>query len=83
MAVGSRLGSAVARNRIKRRLREYVRRHRDQMAEGIDLVVVVHRDLSRISADSFRTIVEELFRRAKLFEHSPSEHAKQLAHTAS
>ncbi|MFQ5960740.1 MAG: ribonuclease P protein component, partial [Candidatus Methylomirabilales bacterium] len=83
LAVAGRLGGAVARNRIKRRLREYVRRHRDQMAEGVDLIVVVHRDLSRVDPDAFRTMMGDLFTRAKLFQHPPRKHAEEFVHTAS
>ena len=82
LAVAGRLGGSVARNRIKRRLREYVRLHRDQMPEGIDLVVVVHRDLSQVNPDTFRTIVGDLFRQAKLFQYPPPEHAEEFVHTA-
>ncbi|MGQ0549392.1 MAG: ribonuclease P protein component [Armatimonadota bacterium] len=38
--VGRRFGTAVARNRLKRRLREAVRSHRPRMSPGVDLVVV-------------------------------------------
>lgn len=38
--VGRRFGTAVARNRLKRRLREAVRSHRPRMKPGVDLVVV-------------------------------------------
>ena len=40
LAIAGRLGGAVSRNRIKRRLREYIRLHRDRMAQGLDLVIV-------------------------------------------
>ncbi len=38
--VGRRFGRAVARNRLRRCLREAVRWHRLQLASGVDLVVV-------------------------------------------
>ncbi len=37
--VGSRLGGAVERNRIKRRLREAVRREHQRLEPGVDVVV--------------------------------------------
>ncbi len=42
LTVSRRVGHAVKRNRIKRRLREAFRLGRDQWATGLDLVVVVH-----------------------------------------
>ena len=83
LAVAGRLGDAVARNRTKRRLREYVRLHRGEIARAVDLVVVVNRDLSRVDPDTFRKIVGDLFRRAELFQRLPPEHAEEFAHTAS
>ncbi|MGH7474016.1 MAG: ribonuclease P protein component [Candidatus Methylomirabilales bacterium] len=79
LAVASRLGGAVARNRIKRRLREYVRLHRAKMADGLDLVVVVHRDLSGGDAETFREIVADLFRRAGLLRDLPPHYAEESA----
>jgi hypothetical protein len=53
------------------------------MREGIDLVVVAHRDLLRVNSDTFQMIMGDLFKRAKLFQQPPREHAEALAHTAS
>jgi ribonuclease P protein component len=79
LAVASRLGGAVARNRIKRRLREYVRLNRAKMADGLDLVVMVHRDLSGGDAETFREIVTDLFRRAGLLRDLPPHYAEESA----
>ncbi len=40
LTVSTKVGCAVVRNRIRRRLREIYRLHEDQMAEGMDVVVV-------------------------------------------
>ncbi len=51
------LGNAVVRNRIRRRLREIVRMHRQEMGAGWD--VVIHPRSSVAKAD-FAMLVEEL-----------------------
>lgn len=40
LTVGVKLGHAVVRNRIRRRLREIYRLHEDRFARGYDIVVV-------------------------------------------
>lgn len=41
ISVGRKVGNAVCRNRIKRWLREYFRIHRERLATGVDLSVIV------------------------------------------
>ena len=53
------LGSAVRRNRIRRRLREVVRLHRQEIASGWD--IVIHPRSSAATAD-FASLAEELLR---------------------
>ncbi len=40
LTVGTKLGNAVTRNRVRRRLREIYRLHEEQLRSGYDLVVV-------------------------------------------
>ena len=40
LTVGAKLGCAVRRNRVRRRLRELYRLHRQEMLPGYDLIVV-------------------------------------------
>src|SRR5271167_758814 len=53
------LGSAVRRNRIRRRLREIVRLHRQEIAPGWD--IVIHPRSSAATAD-FLALTEELLK---------------------
>lgn len=40
LTVSTKLGHAVVRNRVRRRLREIVRLHEEQLAPGYDIVIV-------------------------------------------
>jgi ribonuclease P protein component len=53
------LGTAVGRNRIRRRLREILRLHRQEIAPGWD--IVIHPRSSAMTAE-FLTLTEDLLR---------------------
>ncbi len=73
LTVGKVLGKAVERNRIKRRLREVVRRHAGTLTHPVDVILQPRRTvltlepvaLDREVAQIFRTIENLLGRAAK------------------
>ena len=64
LVVSKRLGNAVARNRVKRRLREAIRKHINNIVPGHDLVFVARAPLATSSFRDLETSVERLLRRA-------------------
>ena len=61
LTVGTKLGKAVKRNRIRRRLREAYRLHEDRFRTGVDLVVVAR---ARAAFVPFRELERSLLRTA-------------------
>lgn len=61
ITVSRRLGGAVTRNLIKRRLREAYRLHRERFREGFDLVVVARGSAVKVT---YRKLEQDLLRLA-------------------
>lgn len=64
--VGKKIGKAVARNHIKRRLREALRVRFPQIAGGFDLVLIGRSKIVEASFADVTRAVEELLKRARL-----------------
>jgi ribonuclease P protein component len=63
-SVGKRIGNAVVRNKVKRRLREAARL--TQVKDGWDLVIIARRDASSADFHTLDSSMRNLFRRARV-----------------
>ena len=70
-AVGKRLGGAVARNRIKRQLRDLVQRSGAQ--GGVDVVVIARASAVRASYREFEAALTKLLARAGRTTQEPND----------
>jgi ribonuclease P protein component len=61
-----RIGKAVVRNRVKRRLREAVRQQLDQVATGWDCLFIAREPIVQAAYGDVVTAVTSLLRRANL-----------------
>jgi ribonuclease P protein component len=66
-AVNSRIGNAVVRNRIKRRLREAVRIEVERIRPGWDIILIARRPIRSADYHQMEAACARLFRRAHLF----------------
>jgi ribonuclease P protein component len=62
MSAGRRLGTAVVRNRIRRRIREILRLHQREIATGWDIVIQPRRVVGREPFASLETELVKLLR---------------------
>lgn len=72
-AVGKRIGKAVVRNRVKRRLREVLRLRRDTVAAGWDVVLIARDPLTHVTFEQLDQAVAQLLRRAHLLRAENEE----------
>ena len=69
--VSNKIGNAVTRNRIRRRLREILRAHEDRMRDSVELVIVARTraafsDYHQLEADFLKACEElSLFRKGE------------------
>lgn len=57
VTVSRRVGGAVVRNRLKRRIREWFRRNRTNLELGTDVVVVARRPAVNLSSDALAEVL--------------------------
>ncbi|GIV78743.1 MAG: hypothetical protein KatS3mg050_3137 [Litorilinea sp.] len=69
-SVSSRIGNAVARNRIKRRLREAVRLRMDSVKPGWDVVFIARNPIRSADYQAMDAACARLLRRAHLLRES-------------
>ena len=65
-SVSKKLGGAVQRNRLKRRLREVCRARIEQLRPGFDCVIVARKQLAEADFQSMQAAADELFKRARV-----------------
>lgn len=65
---GKKIGKAVARNRVKRRMREIVRKRVPQMSKGWDIVLIARTAAEKAEFKEIESAVEQVFKRARLLE---------------
>jgi ribonuclease P protein component len=59
-----KVGNAIVRNRVKRNVREWFRRDRGRMAEGLDFVVIARKGSGDLAGREIRARLTQLLERS-------------------
>jgi ribonuclease P protein component len=78
--VSKRLGNAVQRNKVKRRIREATRRRIPSIKSGFDLVIIARRPITQATYKEIEQTLEHLLIKADLFTGQPA-HSQVPIHT--
>jgi ribonuclease P protein component len=71
IAAGKRLGAAVLRNRIKRRLREGVRQVYPNLSNGIDVVIIARAPIEHAAVAEVVVALAQAFQQAGVWHSRP------------
>jgi ribonuclease P protein component len=71
VAAGKRLGNAVVRNRLKRRLRAAIRQVYPRLAPGLDVIVIARAPLIDAEVAAITAALSDVLRRAQVWPVEP------------
>ncbi len=80
LAVSKRVGKAVVRNFVKRRLRELFRQHKFLLDPPADVVVVARREAAQAAAEMFTQQFVSLLHHCQATQHTEDATVFQASH---
>jgi ribonuclease P protein component len=66
ISTGKKVGHAVKRNRVKRRMKEILRRQRSLLRRNVDLVLVAHPGAAALSFSEMESEITGIMKKARL-----------------
>lgn len=72
ISVNRKIGNAVTRNRLKRRIKEITRHWAPYLKPQIDFVIIARKPSATMNYSQIQSSLRHLFNKSKIFHHIPS-----------
>jgi ribonuclease P protein component len=66
ITVSKRVGNAVARNRIKRQIREVYRHQKENFPQSLDIHIIVKSNVSGLDSDELRHQIKRIIKKIRI-----------------
>ncbi|MDZ7673144.1 MAG: ribonuclease P protein component [Halanaerobiales bacterium] len=68
-SISKRIGKAVVRNKLKRRLKEIIRTRLDNTAYGYDIIIIARKPVNSLGFSEIKNDLKKLYKRAGLIDN--------------
>jgi|AntRauTorckE6833_2_1112554.scaffolds.fasta_scaffold00096_49 ribonuclease P protein component len=68
-SISKRIGKAVVRNKLKRRLKEIIRIRLDNIAYGYDIIIIARKPVNSLGFSEIKNDLKKLYKRAGLIDN--------------
>ncbi len=66
-SISKKIGKAVVRNKLKRRLKEIIRKNENKIVKGYDMIVIARKPVNKLDFNKLKIDLIKLYRKAGIW----------------